>query len=130
MLRDARWIAKRKEIKAKQNYTCQVCGVKHPPGNLQVHHKTYRWDSVNNQSVHPADYLDSELDTLCYECHPIAEGVIKDIKSDSTRVVRALYNTAVKQHEMQNDIQFLTTRNKLLVKRIAELERMVGVRNN
>lgn len=64
LLERREWGAKRMRILARDNYTCQNCG-SHESVNspLQVHHKHYIY------GLDPWEYKDSELVTLCEQCH-------------------------------------------------------------
>ncbi len=59
-LNDPRWKAKAKEIKARDNYTCQVCDKTH---NLNAHHADYDFGFM------AWEYPDHYLLTLCDDCH-------------------------------------------------------------
>ena len=61
LLLDDRWKRKRDIILKRDNYTCQHCGLKH---NLQVHHLIYKVGGVP-----PWEYRNSDLITLCVNCH-------------------------------------------------------------
>ena len=55
------WQRKKGHIMTRDNYTCQVCGA--IDKMLHVHHTWY------DQERHVWDYPDSQLLTLCCECH-------------------------------------------------------------
>jgi 5-methylcytosine-specific restriction endonuclease McrA len=61
LLLDERWKNKRRIILERDNHTCQHCGLKH---NLQVHHLVYK-----KGGVPPWEYRNSQLITLCVNCH-------------------------------------------------------------
>jgi 5-methylcytosine-specific restriction endonuclease McrA len=61
LLLDDRWKRKRLIILKRDNHTCQHCGLKH---NLQVHHLIYKVGGVP-----PWEYRNSDLITLCVNCH-------------------------------------------------------------
>ena len=61
LLRSPMWQKKRLEIMQRDNFTCQHCGCE--GRELQVHHKIYHKDAK------PWEYDDSELITLCDQCH-------------------------------------------------------------
>jgi len=63
------WIAKRKEIIKRDDFTCQKCGEKE---ELHVHHIEYL-DNLN-----PQDYPNEYLITLCSECHRKEHGINKN----------------------------------------------------
>ena len=64
LLETKEWGAKRTKILARDNYTCQHCGAHEGEGiQLHVHHKHYIY------GLDPWEYKDSELITLCEECH-------------------------------------------------------------
>jgi hypothetical protein len=57
---DFLWQLKSRQIKARDNFTCQYCGIKN---NLRVHHLIY----LPGRKLH--DYPGSYLITLCERCH-------------------------------------------------------------
>ena len=64
LLKRREWEAKRLRILARDNDTCQCCGKRSGPETLlQVHHIHY----ING--LDPWEYKDSELVTLCEQCH-------------------------------------------------------------
>lgn len=64
-LKDPLWLAKRREILERDNFTCQSCGDQ--DGIMQVHHEFY-FDNTE-----PYDYPNSALVTLCKGCHEVEE---------------------------------------------------------
>ena len=76
LLLDDRWKNKRLKILKRDNYTCRHCGSK---DNLQVHHLIYKTGGVP-----PWDYRNSDLLTLCVNCHNEVHRTTK-IKSVSNR---------------------------------------------
>ena len=64
LLQRREWKAKRHIILERDNYTCQECGCAMPnDSELHVHHKHYIY------GLDPWEYRDSELITLCEDCH-------------------------------------------------------------
>ena len=63
LLERREWAAKRLRILARDNETCQNCGKKSSEVQLQVHHMHYIY------GLDPWEYKDSELVTLCEDCH-------------------------------------------------------------
>lgn len=61
LLRSPMWQKKRLEIMERDGFTCQYCGRK--DRELQVHHRVY------HKGAKPWEYDDSELITLCNQCH-------------------------------------------------------------
>ncbi len=61
LLKDVRWLLKRRVILKRDNYKCTVCGSKE---NLRVHHTYYSGDYCM-----PWEYPDDSLLTLCNKCH-------------------------------------------------------------
>jgi hypothetical protein len=61
LLKDPRWILKRKVIITRDEFKCTSCGSKE---NLQVHHTYYY-----KQKTVPWAYPDESLITLCEDCH-------------------------------------------------------------
>ena len=59
-LNDPRWKAKSKEIKLRDDDTCQICGKKR---KLNVHHVAYDHERL------AWEYSDECLLTLCKDCH-------------------------------------------------------------
>jgi hypothetical protein len=66
LLKDPRWQKKRLEIMERDKWTCQVCLDKE--STLTVHHKSYKQDECG-EFLDPWEYDDSDLTTLCDECH-------------------------------------------------------------
>lgn len=67
----AEWQRKKNRILERDNYTCQICGDNH--GIMQVHHITYK--HCNGKAYNA---WDSELITLCKDCHDHDDGNHKD----------------------------------------------------
>lgn len=61
LLQDPRWIKKRKKIKKRDMYRCQSCYKEDV--QLEVHHNFYL------PNTDPWDYDDTDLITLCHNCH-------------------------------------------------------------
>lgn len=61
LLKDIRWLIKRKKIIERDGFKCTVCSSKK---NLQVHHTYYY-----QQPTAPWAYPDDSLLTLCEKCH-------------------------------------------------------------
>lgn len=61
LLKNPLWQKKRLEIMQRDNFTCQHCG--YQDKELQVHHRVY------HKGAKPWEYEDSELITLCCDCH-------------------------------------------------------------
>lgn len=57
------WQKKRLKIMERDDFTCQHCGCKER--ELQVHHRIY------HKGAKPWEYDDSELITLCNQCHEV-----------------------------------------------------------
>lgn len=63
-LKDGRWQVKKTAIMTRDNFTCRICGRKATNGTtLNVHHLHYM------RGLEPWEYEDSELITLCEDCH-------------------------------------------------------------
>lgn len=68
-LRDGRWQRKRLEVMERDDFTCKRCSRRGDDGaTLNVHHKIYR------KGRDPWDYVDTDLVTLCEECHEVETG--------------------------------------------------------
>lgn len=65
LLRDPRWLAKRRRIVARDGGRCVWCGSRE---GLQVHHKFYA-RYPGGRYADPWDYQDNALVTLCRRCH-------------------------------------------------------------
>lgn len=63
LLRSPLWQKKRLKILERDDFTCQHCGCKER--ELQVHHRIY------HRGAKPWEYDDSELITLCNQCHEV-----------------------------------------------------------
>ena len=63
LLRSPLWQKKRLKILERDDFTCQHCGSKER--ELQVHHRVY------HKGAMPWEYDDSELITLCNQCHEV-----------------------------------------------------------
>lgn len=61
LLRDARWLIKRKKIITRDGFKCTACSSKK---KLHVHHTFYY-----KQPTDPWEYPDDSLLTLCEKCH-------------------------------------------------------------
>ena len=62
-LLDPRWQKKRLRILERDNWECKLCGDK--TSTLHVHHKAYNGE--------PWDAKETNLTTLCYNCHTMIE---------------------------------------------------------
>lgn len=60
-LKDPRWQRKRLEIMQRDNFKCKICCS--GTTTLNIHHKSYRGE--------PWEQDNSELETLCEDCHGI-----------------------------------------------------------
>lgn len=67
LLRKPEWQKKRLEIMQRDDFTCQYCGSKER--ELQVHHRVY------HNGAKPWEYDNSELITLCDQCHEVETDV-------------------------------------------------------
>ena len=78
LLKDERWLEKRKYIYQRDNYRCKICGL----GNrtLQVHHKVYF------SKTYPWDVPDKHLITVCLKCHEHIHNT-KKIKTISNKKI-------------------------------------------
>lgn len=64
LLERREWKAKRDHILIRDDHRCQRCGATEGPGiSMHVHHMHYI------QGLDPWEYKDSELVTLCEDCH-------------------------------------------------------------
>jgi 5-methylcytosine-specific restriction endonuclease McrA len=66
LLKDRRWQERRKEILARDNNCCVLCGLK---TNLRVHHRQYHFIRHLGRMIEPWEYEDRYLITLCQGCH-------------------------------------------------------------
>jgi 5-methylcytosine-specific restriction endonuclease McrA len=64
---DPRWLEKKKQIMARDNNQCVICGKS--DGRLHVHHKQYHFIKRLEMHVEPWNYNDKYLITLCESCH-------------------------------------------------------------
>lgn len=64
-LLDPRWQKKRLQILNRDKFTCRVCGDKET--TLHIHHEKYE------RGKEPWDYPNSNLYTLCADCHSFIE---------------------------------------------------------
>ena len=60
------WQAKRKEIICRDGKQCRSCGC---TNSLQVHHRQYHKLKATGKYKDPWAYDNSQLITLCNECH-------------------------------------------------------------
>jgi hypothetical protein len=77
LLKDPRWQKKRLEIMERDNWTCQDCN--DTESTLTVHHKSYRRE--DGEFVAIWDYPDTDLITLCEECHRAEESRLRTKQS-------------------------------------------------
>jgi hypothetical protein len=66
-LRDPRWQRRRLEILQLDSFACGICG--DSTSELHVHHRFYE------KGLDPWEYKDSDLITLCSECHSDVEAL-------------------------------------------------------
>lgn len=69
---DKKWIEKRKEILARDQNSCKICGKKDV--KLIVHHKQYHFIKKLQKHADPWDYDNRYLVTLCENCHTRGHG--------------------------------------------------------
>lgn len=88
LLKDERWIEKRKYIYQRDNYKCKICDL----GNriLQVHHKIYI------SKLNPWEVPDKHLITVCVNCHSNIHKT-KKIKTISNKKLK---NEAIKMKKL------------------------------
>lgn len=72
LLLDQRWKDRRGEILVRDGYRCVKCTASYENRILHVHHKVYHYGHM------PWEYQDEELESLCYICHAIEHGLIKE----------------------------------------------------
>lgn len=77
-LKDPRWQKRRLEILERDNFTCVNCSSTEK--ELHVDHKRYR------RGFEPWDYEDSDLGTLCVDCHKRI-GILRDKLLDITALM-------------------------------------------
>ncbi len=87
-LKDPRWQKMRLRIFERDEFTCRYCG--DVESTLHIHHKIYR----NN--CDPWEYEESDLITLCEECH-------SEEREQISKTVKALID-AVKRNFFSGDI--------------------------
>jgi hypothetical protein len=111
-LKDARWLRRREEILARDNYQCQWCGNSDDDVCLQVHHRYYlRSDSVRD----PWDYSSDMLITLCRTCHDNAQDIIDKLHelvflkinsmADQSLFVEGILPSAVEHFNLRHSYQ-------------------------
>lgn len=83
------WNTIRKTVRQRDQFTCQVCGIKEAGEAHHVHHKI---PLKNFKSLVEANRLDN-LITLCPNCHQRAETVVK-VRSGLSGLCYALQNLA------------------------------------
>jgi len=73
-LKDPRWINRRRQILERDNHKCMICGV--DATRFNVHHLHYK------KGAEPWEYDDSELATLCQDCHQMVHdnGIHLEVK--------------------------------------------------
>lgn len=80
LLKDPRWQKKRLKILDRDGFECKNCG--DTTKTLHVHHRRY----INGRN--PWEYEDSNLVTLCCDCHKIEGDVYDDELHDFVAVIQ------------------------------------------
>lgn len=83
-LKHPKWISKKLEIMARDNFECQYCHIAINRSLLDVHHKTYLPGRL------PWQYDNSYLITLCRNCHDREHEIERVLMEEDLR--RALNN--------------------------------------
>lgn len=119
ILQRPEWQAKRLEILQRDGYVCQNCGKQFDEPQLNVHHKYY----VMMPFVHPWDYPDEDLITLCPNCHKLIHNS-NDIKIFPT-IAAAKYYIREKEcvHEALDEDVMLQKWNEYKTLRQEHLEK-------
>jgi 5-methylcytosine-specific restriction endonuclease McrA len=91
-LKDSRWIAKRNEIKKRDNNECKMCASKK---QLQVHHSKYKFGSL------AWEYDNRYLITVCESCHKLFHGKVKPAKIE-VEINKFKYSENDIRHLMNN----------------------------
>jgi hypothetical protein len=93
-LKDPRWQKKRLEILGRDNFTCQECGC--DDKTLHVHHLSYA------KGKEPWDADDSNLRTLCENCHERKHDLLHDCKLEFSSLLAILNNEQIERllHEI------------------------------
>ena len=79
MYDDDRWKTKSRQIRERDNYTCQECNRDQTEVPLHVHHAYY----ASNKKGTPRrlwDYPDETLITVCEECHDSIHSALTKVK--------------------------------------------------
>lgn len=88
-LKDPRWQRKRLEILNRDNFTCLDCEASDK--TLHVHHCLYQ------KGNEPWDAPDSELRTLCEDCHEERQAVEHDVKLEFQRLMAMMTTEQLSQ---------------------------------
>lgn len=80
LLRDPRWQKKRLEVLSRSNFSCEECCAKDK--TLNVHHIQYR------KGAKPWEYDESELASLCEDCHRDRHDLETQIRAQLARLTR------------------------------------------
>ena len=80
-LKDPRWQKKRLEILNRDHFTCTNC--EETTKTLHVHHILY------HSGKDPWDYPESDLETLCVDCHEIQTSFDRHLKEQEALLVAA-----------------------------------------
>jgi len=83
-LKDPRWQRKRLEILERDKWRCRACGERNQI--MHVHHLSY------SKSYSPWDCDNSELVTLCSECHYIYHNFYSRILNEKLKYVVAFFD--------------------------------------
>lgn len=97
-LRNPLWQKKRLQILDRDDFTCQICGHKDKP--LHVHHFYYE------NGLKPWEYSDSDMITLCEECHKAEHKSRKNILDS----IDQLRESGVTMLEIESVLQELSIR--------------------
>jgi hypothetical protein len=73
LLKDPKWVARRKQILRRAHSRCEQCGKDGP--RLDVHHRRYRKGHM------PWEYPDLDLVALCSDCHAAVHGKVAPVSA-------------------------------------------------
>lgn len=72
-----KWAATRRNVLARDNYTCRECGKRRQSEQLDVHHIKPHWRGGSD--------TEANLITLCYDCHEKHHASDQETKAEAQR---------------------------------------------